>query len=79
MNKHESFFPITKAEKAGGKVTIFTEETGITIRDYFATKAMQAYLTVYINAGGRSPDNEDIAKFSYDMADVMLKERDVQR
>jgi hypothetical protein len=66
------FFPNTVAKNIDGEVTVYTE-AGITLRDYFAAKAMQAYLTVYINAGGRPPENEDIARFSYDMADAMLK------
>lgn len=45
---------------------------GMTLRDYFAAKAMQAYAT-------SEPDRkaEYIAKDAYDMADVMLKAREL--
>ena len=48
-----------------------TDMTGMTLRDYFATKAMEAIMT-------RSPNTpfEMVAKFSYDMADAMLKARE---
>lgn len=47
---------------------------GLTIRDYFAAKAMQALLS---NPGLKfSKAMEPYAKDSYDMADAMLKERD---
>lgn len=47
-----------------------TDELGMTLRDYFAAKAMQEFMTsrdVYQNA--------DIAEFSYEIADAMLKAR----
>ena len=53
-----------------------TDMGGMSLRDYFAAKAMQGWLATY-------PDNMElghvtphvIAKFSYDMADAMLKAR----
>jgi hypothetical protein len=49
------------------------DRQGMTLRDYFAAKAMQAMLV--------EPDNVDIsraklAQLSYAMADAMLKERE---
>jgi len=44
-------------------------EAGMTLRDYFAAKAMQAMLndtTIY----------ENVAKYAYKMADEMMKARD---
>jgi len=47
--------------------------TGMTLRDYFAAKAMQAMLS--------SPncpmkvDNSELAKISYEVADAMLEAR----
>jgi hypothetical protein len=58
-------------------------ETGMTLRDYFAAKAMGAWLLGSINtasdakvqlAGIDSP--ETIAGFAYHMADAMLKARE---
>ena len=51
-------------------------ETGMTLRDYFAAKAMQAILS-------ENPDYHqtyefiDLADFSYQAADAMLKAREV--
>jgi len=45
---------------------------GITMRDYFAAKAMQGYISI----GTESLSNRaNIAQMSYDMADAMLAER----
>lgn len=46
---------------------------GMTLRDYFAAKAMQQYLTANI-AAWNHPANV-IADYSYKMADAMLKAR----
>ena len=47
---------------------------GMTLRDYFAAKAMQGLLACDIECG---PDNvQSIAKSAYIMADVMLKARE---
>ena len=52
-----------------------TEETyiakGMTLRDYFASRAMQAELTVY--EGTNWPR---VAKQAYQMADAMMKARE---
>jgi hypothetical protein len=49
---------------------------GMTLRDYFAAKAMQAYINAY---PGGSPDHRDapiwVPSLAYEMADAMLKER----
>ena len=46
-------------------------EQGMTLRDYFAAKAMQAYLT----ADETGWDFYELASSAYTMADAMLKER----
>lgn len=59
-------FPVQDAEKWQGH--------GMTLRDYFAAKAMQGMCS-----GGRWPDGYDrpeIAERAYLMADAMLKARD---
>ena len=47
---------------------------GMTLRDYFAAKAMQGMI------GGNWPtnsaDQENIAEFSYELADAMMKARE---
>lgn len=47
-----------------------TDELGMTLRDYFAAKAMQG-LMVDVS----DPDCEYIAQVAYKMADAMLKAR----
>jgi hypothetical protein len=47
---------------------------GMTLRDYFAAKAMQSELV-----GGVHSDNFDVtAKRAYEMADAMLRAREVK-
>ena len=57
-----------------------SDANGMTLRDYFAAKAMQAVLTSPIlmaavgSKGGSA--TQHIAKQSYEMADAMLKARE---
>jgi hypothetical protein len=47
---------------------------GMTLRDYFAAKAMQAFM---VGRGEFADSNKQtIAECAYDMADVMLKARE---
>ena len=52
--------------------TYFTEDHALsmTLRDYFAAKAMQAWLTGYEGSGWTQP-----AKEAYEMADAMMEAR----
>lgn len=45
-------------------------ESGMSLRDYFAAKAMQGYIV-----GTEEPDCDHIANVAYEMADAMLKAR----
>ena len=47
--------------------------SGMTLRDYFAAKAMQAML---YKEG--EPPNEDVAAWSYQVADAMIAAREVK-
>jgi hypothetical protein len=48
---------------------------GMTMRDYFAAKAMQGEIAA--SAGGQRPgDLAELAGFSYAMADAMLAQRE---
>lgn len=51
----------------------FLSHRGMTLRDYFAAKAMQGMLSE--NSGIRYP-NEELAQFAYAVADAMLKARE---
>jgi len=44
---------------------------GMTLRDYFAAKAMQGFLSEYVHG-----TTKDIAELSYRMADAMLATRE---
>jgi hypothetical protein len=48
---------------------------GMTLRDYFAAKAMQAYITGEVATGADYPRRENIATYAYAQADAMLKAR----
>jgi hypothetical protein len=47
-------------------------EHGMTLRDYFAAKAMQAYIN---RPEATEVQDRMIAKCAYDMADAMIQER----
>ena len=49
-------------------------EHGMTLRDYFAAKAMQAYFGAPLEASAEGKDY--IAMHAYKMADAMLKARE---
>ena len=68
-------FPVKGFQTRAGQGFVNIEARGMTLRDYFAAKAMQAILS--------DPDVTDIAKTklwisitAYAMADAMLKERE---
>ena len=49
---------------------------GMTLRDYFAAKAMQAYITAYVNTGRQEPDHSYIPVWAYETADAMIQARE---
>ena len=52
-------------------------EKGMTLRDYFAAKALQGYMVGLKPAQDIGPDMQDrIAEGMYSMADAMLKARE---
>ena len=51
--------------------------SGMTLRDYFATKAMQGTLAGCATRG-EVVDWKELAGLSYDVADAMLAERDIE-
>jgi hypothetical protein len=50
-------------------------EGGASLRDYFAAKAMQAYLPSVLE---RNAPNADLAAAAYKMADAMLRAREAK-
>lgn len=66
-------FPIQGFSTRSGQGFQAVMADGMTLRDYFAAKAMQGLLACDIECG---PDNvQSIAESSYIMADAMLKAR----
>ena len=58
------------------RITSIGGEGGMDLRDYFAAKAMQGWLTTYAdNIDCHMVSKTTIAKFSYEVADAMLKAR----
>jgi hypothetical protein len=47
----------------------------ITVRDYFAAKALQGYLAGHAGDKYKFPEWEHVSKMSYEIADAMLKAR----
>ena len=56
-----------------GAQTLGLHFTGMSLRDYFAAKAMQG---IFASDPVSTMTNERIAKESYDLADAMLKARE---
>lgn len=72
MNDGGAAFPRVEYECFQGEVKSRTNrEKGMSLRDYFAAKAMQGIIV-----GVENPNEEYIAKIAYAMADAMLAERD---
>ena len=69
-------FPVSTSNEAGGHQDgpNTWQHPGMALRDYFAAKAMQAYLGSYPN-GGLTCRPDEIAADAYDVADAMLAER----
>ncbi|CAB5238387.1 hypothetical protein UFOVP164_29 [uncultured Caudovirales phage] len=57
------------------KGMIIGGSNGMTLRDYFAAKAMQGFLQYSATKGIYTPPDNELAKASYDLADAMLKAR----
>lgn len=49
---------------------------GMSLRDYFAAKAMQGFIQHSASKGIYAPPDNELAKMSYDLADAMLRARD---
>ena len=65
-------------ETGGPAFPIPCYANGMTLRDYFAAKAMQAYLTGF-EVTWNDATIECAVERSYAVADAMLKEREIER
>ena len=52
------------------------DRSGMTLRDYFAAKAMQGFLAYATHKGIYAPPDDELANASYQLADAMLKARE---
>jgi hypothetical protein len=59
-----------------GAQTLGMHLSGMTLREYFAAKAMQSFLSHFVEQGWDEDDLELVAETSYRMADAMLKSRE---
>ena len=67
--------PEVKKETIDVNMTIETESVDISLRDYFAAKAMQGIIDVYYSDQSTSLTDAGVAEHSYRIADAMLEER----
>ena len=63
-------FPRNILDHGHGVTT--THESGMTLRDYFAAKAMQGFIAYATHKGIYAPPDEELAMVSYQLADAML-------
>lgn len=63
-------FPCSALQPGGP--TMYADSEGMTLRDYFAAKALQGMLA---ENGGGAMSNVKLAEWAYDIADSMLKAR----
>ena len=72
-------FPYSGVYK-GSDTNYIIDNHGMTLRDYFAAKAMQAFITGAMSDGTplntMHGDDKEVAKVAYIIADAMLKDRE---
>lgn len=56
-------------------VNLLNYEAGMSLRDYFAAKAMQGWLATFVDTRPGSRTAQGVAGFAYEIADAMLKAR----
>ncbi len=75
MEKEIKFIPAFPTENEGQTGPHNYHYSGMSLRDYFAAKAMQGYIS---NANDFVDMENEIGKWSYEVADTMLKAREGQ-
>ena len=74
MKDGGSAFPIIRVKDEHG-YEVDPIEYGMSIRDYFAAKAMP-FMAEFNSVDGKAMSFEAIAKHAYELADAMMLERD---
>ena len=67
-------FPFGQTDADSGQLVNGWGSEGMTLRDYFAAKAMQGFL-----ANPERSNTRDVAKWAYSAADAMLAAREQQQ
>ena len=73
-----SAFPMTWVKQEAPNLNVILEQRGMTLRDYFAAKAMQGQLSILENVTALAREQiklEDVCIASYEVADAMIKAR----
>jgi hypothetical protein len=74
MNNPPAFPNVSIRTKEGIEVY---GDSGMSLRDYFAAKAMEAFISGWIERNIYPPNDLDVAEHAYAMADAMLKAREI--
>ena len=69
-------FPRPFSEDTYLEDTDYEAQQGMSLRDYFAGKAMQGFIDYAAAKGHFVPPDDQLAQCSYDVADAMLKARE---
>ena len=67
---------VEEPDGAGDENLHFTIASDLTLRDYFAAKAIMLAYSEAIRTSEDDWNYEELAEAAYDMADAMLKERE---
>jgi hypothetical protein len=68
QDKNTPAFPISGSQ--------YRHTEGMTLRDYFAAKAMQGFIQYSAAKGIYTPPDNELASTAYQLADAMLKRRE---
>ena len=66
-------FPMSWVKQEAPNLNVILEQRGMTLRDYFAAKAMQSFA---VHEATMQWSNDRLATEAYDLADAMLKARE---
>lgn len=69
--------PMRGAEQSYSNQSPYELSIGMTLRDYFASKAMQGILSNPNIYGVKTMFEDDLSYLSYNFADMMLKQREL--
>jgi hypothetical protein len=76
MKKNEAAFAFARPHSESEEY-FFDAQAGMSLRDYFAAKAMQGLVAASVNDGGCVKcDDKFIAPLAYQIADEMIEARD---